>query len=210
MCCCALVLPMVHCSCCLCIPFPAHLLVFICLTYVHTMMLLARLTVSSCCCCCCCCCCYSLFPPPTGINSTGGPIASAGAAYTPSAQPVTRCTDAPPAVANAMPWNNRTCTSLRTTNRQCTTTCAAGVQAQPANASITARCTAGGVWQVTGTCVAAAAACKGTPDAGANANAFTNCTDGNAGSACTSQRVFLSVCLDGGTPAAARSLAGRT
>jgi hypothetical protein len=138
----------------------------------------------------------------TCTNSTGGPIASAGAACTPSAQPVARCTSAPPAVAGATPWNNKTCTALRTTNRQCTTTCAAGFQAQPAGAPITARCTAGGVWQVTGTCVAANAACKGTPNAGANANAFTNCADGNADSTCTCewhltrQGALLETCTD--------------
>jgi hypothetical protein len=124
-----------------------------------------------------------LSPNLPGTNSTGGPIASAGAACTPNAQPVVRCVQAPPAIPNANPWSSK-CRLLRT-SKACTTTCAAGFQPQPAGSALTAKCTAGGVWQITGSCVSAAATCKGSPSAGANANPFTNCADGADGATCT-------------------------
>lgn len=125
------------------------------------------------------------FACPAGTTSPGGAINSMAAGCTPGAQPVQRCKGYPPAIPNAKPWNPTKCLNLKP-GKACRTTCATGFVAEPAGANLTAACTQGGVWKTSGACAAVSAVCKGSPKAGANAEPFTNCTDGADGAQCSS------------------------
>uniref|UniRef100_A0A383W2S5 Sushi domain-containing protein n=1 Tax=Tetradesmus obliquus TaxID=3088 RepID=A0A383W2S5_TETOB len=131
------------------------------------------------------------FPCPTGTSSPGGPINSMAAACTPGAQPVTRCKTSPPAIPNAKSWNPAKCLNLKP-GKACRTSCNTGYLPDPAGTNVTAACTAGGVWKTAGTCASTAPVlCKGTPNAGANAKPFKDCTGGAAFDNCFTD------CIDG-------------